>query len=530
MGGNKPPSKKKSTPRPATSTAKVVGSDGSHVDVSIEDPSSDSGPATGLPPAGTPLHRLHLWQFQAVRDAMWVAAVIFILWLGYALSAVTVPLLVALGLAYLFEPIIGWMMKHPRMKFDRLRAVSFILIIFFGSVLIVLALVVPLLIGQTSRLITSVNDGRLRTQFARLEPHVPTMLADDFNSILQIFPEGRRTNRSGTQPDEERSNQGPEGNSANSGVTGQNPDDANTDSTSPTQSPPLLDQGADQRAGQLDRTDEERIRDIVHEVLDERQQELALIAPPAAPADGTGGGMFSIAGRGARTVASVIGWLIGISLLAFLIPFYFFFFSLWYPAVLRFGRSLIPAKNRERSLELISKMDRVVAGFVRGRIVIAIIMGAMLAIGWLICGVPYAILLGIIVGVFSLVPYLAGVGVPLAVGLLFFEQLTLPPDQRGVLLGWFGVIFWPVLVYVIVQIVESYILTPKIAGKATNLDPVTVVVAVLAGGSLLGVYGMLLAIPLAACAKILIVEVIAPRVNEWLQGERADPLPIKQQE
>ena len=69
-------------------------------------------------------------------------------------------------------------------------------------------------------------------------------------------------------------------------------------------------------------------------------------------------------------------------------------------------------------------------------------------------------------------------------------------------------------------------LTPLIAGKATNLDPVTIFVAVLAGGSVLGAYGMLLAIPIAACVKILIQESVLPNVRKWARGEADDPLPF----
>lgn len=64
-------------------------------------------------PEGTPFHRLHIWQIQACRDVLFVAAVVGVFWLGYVLSAVTVPLLVALLLAYLFEPLIGWMCRRP---------------------------------------------------------------------------------------------------------------------------------------------------------------------------------------------------------------------------------------------------------------------------------------------------------------------------------------------------------------------------------------------------------------------------------
>ena len=79
------------------------------------------------------------------------------------------------------------------------------------------------------------------------------------------------------------------------------------------------------------------------------------------------------------------------------------------------------------------------------------------------------------------------------------------------------------------QLIEAYSLTPLIAGKVTNLDPVTIIVAVLAGGSVLGIYGMLLAIPLAACGKILFTEVLLPTIFAWTRGEIADPLPIERE-
>ncbi len=91
--------------------------------------------------------------------------------------------------------------------------------------------------------------------------------------------------------------------------------------------------------------------------------------------------------------------------------------------------------------------------------------------------------------------------------------------------GWL-IIVGPGLVYGIVQTIEGYALVPLIAGKATNLDPVTILVAVLAGGSIMGIYGMLLAIPIVACLKILCTDVLLPKVRAWTSGEAADPLPL----
>ena len=140
------------------------------------------------------------------------------------------------------------------------------------------------------------------------------------------------------------------------------------------------------------------------------------------------------------------------------------------------------------------------------------------------CGVPYGIALGTLTGALSIVPYLGGVGLPIAVGLLDVDQFGLPPDAR---MAVWGILLWPTVVFVVVQTIEGYLLTPVIAGKATNLDPVTIVVAILAGGSVAGVYGMLLAIPIAACGKIVLTRIVMPRLLEFARGRVADPLPLE---
>jgi len=201
-------------------------------------------------------------------------------------------------------------------------------------------------------------------------------------------------------------------------------------------------------------------------------------------------------------------------MLLFLIPFYFFFFSLWYPQVCEFFDGLIPEWERSTVAPLLSRMDAAVAGFVRGRIVIALIMAVLYAIGWAFCGVPYAILLAVVVGAFSLVPFLGLIGIPIAVGMLALANLDLPEAQR---MSWWGVLLWPTLVFAVVNALDGWVLTPIIAGKATNLDPVTIFVAVLAGGSVMGAYGMLIAIPIAACIKILLSDLVIPKVRELAQ-------------
>ena len=125
-------------------------------------------------------------------------------------------------------------------------------------------------------------------------------------------------------------------------------------------------------------------------------------------------------------------------------------------------------------------------------------------------------------GIFCAVPYLSVVGVPVAIGLLFVDQMSQPEAGRY---AWWGIILWPSLVYMIGQWTDDWVLTPLIQGKVTDLDPVSIVVAILAGGSLAGLYGMLLAVPVAACIKIALREIVMPAIRNWSEGRSKDPLP-----
>ena len=427
------------------------------------------------PRRGAGLDRLHIWQIQAVRDVMLVAALVGLVWLGYAIRAVTVPLLVALLLAYLFEPLVAALTRRGRLS--RPMVVVGILGSVGVVVVAVLAMLLPTVVGETVELVGDFRSGRVRLQVEDLAKHVPQALRDRAQPIIDILPGGSGPADGESVPTDE-----PE--------------------------PPIEAESSPAEPGADD------LRLMI-------RQEIARARIEDA---GRRKDWLGMARGGARTVKTVLGGVIAMGFLAFLIPFYFFFFSVSYPAVARFARSLLPESGRSRTLELLKKMDGVVAGFVRGRIVIALIMGVMLAVGWAVCGVPHSIILGLVVGVFCAIPYLGLIGVPVAVALLAFGELG--GQQTGDAMVWWQILLWPTVVFAIVQLIEGYALTPLIAGKATGLDPVTILVAVLAGGSIMGVYGMLLAIPLAACLKIFITDVVLPRVRAWTAGEVADPLPF----
>lgn len=169
-------------------------------------------------------------------------------------------------------------------------------------------------------------------------------------------------------------------------------------------------------------------------------------------------------------------------------------------------------------------MDAVIAGFVRGRLTIMLIQCVIFSVGYLIIGTPAAIILGVAVGVLSIVPYLALIGIPISIVLML---LAVDPAQAETFRSaWWWIVFAPIGVYMIGQAADDYILTPLIQGKSTGLDTPTVLFASLAGGILAGFYGLLIAIPVAACIKILIREIVWPKFRAWAEGEASDPLPI----
>ena len=175
-----------------------------------------------------------------------------------------------------------------------------------------------------------------------------------------------------------------------------------------------------------------------------------------------------------------------------IIPVYLFFF------LLARGE---PTKNLQRHLSFLSDNVRndvvfltrefvgIVEAFFRGQIVIGLIMGVLFAAGFTLVGLKFGLVVGLMMGVLNIIPYLGTIiGLSVALPLAFFQ-----PNGGWQLLG------LVVLVELIVQAVEGWILTPKIMGRNTGLHPVAIIVAVFFWGAAFGgILGMLFAIPLTA--------------------------------
>lgn len=164
----------------------------------------------------------------------------------------------------------------------------------------------------------------------------------------------------------------------------------------------------------------------------------------------------------------------------------------WDPLV-AWADGLVPPRYRPWLHGLGSEIGRAVGGFVRGQLVVSLVLGTLFTIGLAVTGIPHALLLGLAAAVLSLIPYVGSV-------LTFVLAALVALLGPGPLIALLKV----TLVYAVVQALDGTLITPNIMGERTGLHPVLVMLAVLAGATLLGFVGLLVAVPLAAIVRILV--------------------------
>lgn len=477
---------------------------------------------------------LHLWQIQPVRDILLVVGILLLIRLGYEISIVTVPLLLGLLLAYLFEPLIAWLVKRDRMR--RQVAAGGIIAVVAVAVLVPLTAASIVAVTQvlslaenvaanSAQAVRSLEDPTSREKFDEIEDeswrsirNIVVQLSvppEELQKAREAYLDARRAGTPDpAEPEVVAENGDAPADPAGPGVAGEigDPTPARVEATPIDDEPEMSE--SDLLAHLPDgKLYSPQLGAIVSSGLVALKERAGLVAGAAIK---SGGAAIEAVFAGVATVG-------GLVFMGFLTAMFFFFISTSYARVIRFARELVPDAQRERAFDLIGKMDRVVSAFVRGRITIAAILGVFFTIGYWVIGAPAPFLLGPVVGVLSIAPYISLLGLPITIGAMFV-------DPQPLLGAWQAEVWWillgPFLIYQIGQILDDYVLTPSIQGKAVGMDTPTILFAVLAGGALAGIYGVLIAIPVAACVKILLREVFWPNFKAWTHGEAPDFLPI----
>ncbi len=167
----------------------------------------------------------------------------------------------------------------------------------------------------------------------------------------------------------------------------------------------------------------------------------------------------------------------------------------------RFGvwaRRIVPAPYRNELAALGGQVDRMLGRFIRGELMLVLIMSVATYIGLKLLGVPYALVLAPVAGVLELIPF---IGPFMAATPAVLLALVYPSP-----FGWSPVVNAIVvaLMYTVLRHIEDYLIIPNVVGRYVQLNPVLTLFAILSGGALFGISGMLLAIPTAALLRIVL--------------------------
>jgi len=197
--------------------------------------------------------------------------------------------------------------------------------------------------------------------------------------------------------------------------------------------------------------------------------------------------------QGLQAAAGVLFFLLGF----LIIPVYSYY-------LLKDGRqhlediqSMLPNQNRDEIVRFFREVHHILKNFIYGQMTIAGLEGAIAAIGFLILGVPYAILLGTFVGLTSLIPFL---GPPLGfipailVGWASSQNLVIPVGVGGI--------------WILTQVLENYVFQPKIMGNRMRMHPLIVILSIIIWGSVFGFLGVLMATPITAVLQVVYLRLV----------------------
>ncbi|MBN1957930.1 MAG: AI-2E family transporter [Desulfuromonadales bacterium] len=184
--------------------------------------------------------------------------------------------------------------------------------------------------------------------------------------------------------------------------------------------------------------------------------------------------------------------------LMLLVPLFSFFFLRDSRHLMRGLISLTPNRYFEMVLDIYSRVSRQLAHFIRGRILEALIIGIVVWVGLSLTDIRYTPILAVVAGATNLVPYIGPI-----IGMIPGLVIAL------VDLGVGGQFWWILCVYLLIAqiIVDNFILIPILISRVSNLHPLWVILAIIMGGKLYGVLGMIIGVPIASILNIIVIEI-----------------------
>ncbi|MFC4099667.1 AI-2E family transporter [Paenibacillus xanthanilyticus] len=213
-------------------------------------------------------------------------------------------------------------------------------------------------------------------------------------------------------------------------------------------------------------------------------------------------------------ITALFGFVANLVLLAVVIPFVLYYFLKDGEKMSGGFLKVLPVKNQALARKLLSEMDQTIATYVRGQITVAICVGLLLLIGYLIIGIDYAVLLALAAMLTNVIPYIGAFIA--AVPAVLVASVDSPMMIVKVL-----------IVTLVAQQIEGNLISPQIMGKQLEIHPLTIILLLLVAGTLVGPLGLLLAVPIYAIVKIIVVQIYRfIKLRTEAEPDLADEPPI----
>jgi predicted PurR-regulated permease PerM len=406
-----------------------------------------------FPPPSERQARLIWTALTGLAIALIVTLAVALIWaLGRVierLSPVIWPLAVAGVIACLLDPLVDWLQARGRSRRTAIAAVfaiAFLLLVgFFASV-------VPQLIDETRQLASTIPYYTTRVQ-KKVQEWATTPPA-----IVQEFLRYRGRTRPSTEQ-------------------------VATTTNSVTVPPEILVEPVTNEPPAVTTTESAPPSLIIdRRTLESLSSSLAKVLPAL--------------GKGLSQIVSYLASWFGVAAGLALVPIYAFYFLTEKHGIRARWTDYLPVRDSHFKKELVfvlTSINNYLIAFFRGQVLVALCNGLFYAIGFLIVGLPYAILLGAAATVLTIIPYLGAITISitaLIIAIVHSGSWVLPVEVLGV--------------FAVVQSLENFVVSPKVMGDRVGLHPVTIIVAVMVGTTLLGgLLGGILAIPLTAALRVV---------------------------
>nr|WP_191297017.1 AI-2E family transporter [Paenibacillus sp. PL91] len=191
-----------------------------------------------------------------------------------------------------------------------------------------------------------------------------------------------------------------------------------------------------------------------------------------------------------------IGSMVNALFIAFIIPFLAFYILKDFDVFERTVITYVPKAHRKNTVRLLKDIDTALGSYIRGQFLVCVIVGVLAYLGYMLIGMPYALLLASIVAITNVIPYL-GPFFGAAPALLMASTVSLK------------LVILVAIINTLCQILEGNVISPQVVGRTLHMHPLSIIFALLVGGEIAGIVGMILAVPIFAACKVIIQHMFA---------------------